>query len=499
MKSVAERRRSGVLLHPTSFPGGPIGTLGDEAFRFVDWLKEAGQGLWQMLPLVAVDEGGSPYNGLSAMAGNTFLLDAARLAEDGLIDSEDEDDAPRPPRVDFAAAARRSDALIRRAHERFGAGRTPALRDEFAAYREKHAYWLDDYALFRALRDVQGSPWTSWARGVRTRKPAALRKARKDLAEEVERHAFGQFLFDRQWTALRRYAAEAGVAIVGDIPIFVAHDSADVWAHPELFSLDADGMPTVVSGVPPDYFSETGQRWGNPLYRWEVMERDGFRWWKERFRRTLEWADLARIDHFRGFESYWEVPGEEETALNGTWQPGPGSRLFAAVAEELGPLPLIAEDLGVITPEVDALRESLGMPGIRVLQFAFGDDERNPHLPANYEANTVAYTGTHDNDTSLGWYRGASEQDRAGLRRLTDAPERAVHWGMMEVVFQSPAALAVVPLQDVLGLGSEDRMNVPGTAEGNWGWRFRREDLTIALAERLNKLTHATGRLHAEQ
>ena len=497
MKSVTERRRSGVLLHPTSFPGGPIGTLGDEAFGFVDWLKEAGQGLWQLLPLVAVNEGGSPYNGISATAGNTLLLDAKRLAEDGLLDPADE--APGTERVDFAAAALRADDLIRRAHEGFRAGRAPALRDEFAEYREKHAYWLDDFALFHALRAAQGSPWTAWEPGVRARKAAALKKARREHAGEVERHAFGQFLFDRQWSALRSYAHDAGVAIVGDIPIFVSHDSADVWAHPELFSLDEAGEPTVVSGVPPDYFSETGQRWGNPLYRWDVMERRGFRWWTERFRRTLELVDLARIDHFRGFESYWEVPGEEETALKGEWKPGPGSRLFAAVAKELGPLPLIAEDLGIITPEVDALREELGMPGMRVLQFAFGDDDENPHLPANYEANTVAYTGTHDNDTSLGWYRTASEDDRAGLRRLTGAHERAVHWGMMEVVFQSPAALAVVPLQDVLGLGSEHRMNTPGTPEGNWAWRFRTGDLTPALAERLNKLTHATGRLHAEQ
>jgi 4-alpha-glucanotransferase len=497
MKSVTERRRSGVLLHPTSFPGGPIGTLGDEAFGFVDWLKEAGQGLWQLLPLVAVNEGGSPYNGISAMAGNTLLLDAKRLAQDGLLDEDA--DAGDTERVDFAASWARADGLIRRAHEAFKAGRAPALRDEFAAYQEKNAYWLDDYALFRALRDAQGSPWTQWEPAVRARKAAALKKARKRHADEVERHAFGQFLFDRQWSALRGHAHAAGVAIVGDIPIFVSHDSADVWAHPELFSLDEAGEPTVVSGVPPDYFSETGQRWGNPLYRWDVMERDGFRWWTERFRRTLEMVDLARIDHFRGFESYWEVPGEEETALNGEWKPGPGSRLFAAVARELGPLPLIAEDLGIITPEVDALREELGMPGMRVLQFAFGDDDENPHLPANYEPNTVAYTGTHDNDTSLGWYRTASEEHRAGLRRLTDAQERAVHWGMMEVVFQSPAALAVVPLQDVLGLGSEHRMNTPGTPEGNWGWRFRAGDLTPALAERLNKLTHATGRLHAEQ
>ena len=497
MKSVTDRRRSGVLLHPTSFPGGPIGTLGDEAFRFVDWLKEAGQGLWQVLPLVAVDEGGSPYNGLSAMAGNTFLLDAKRLAEEGLIDAEPEAE-DQPVRVDFAAAARRSEALIRQAHEKLKAGGAPALREEFAAYAQRQKYWLDDYALFRALRDTRGAPWTSWEAGVRARKPAALRRVRAELADEVERHAFGQFLFDGQWSALRRYANEAGVAIVGDIPIFVSHDSADVWAHPELFYLDEEGAATVVSGVPPDYFSETGQRWGNPLYRWDVMESRGFRWWTERFRRTLEVVDLARIDHFRGFESYWEVPGHEDTALNGEWRPGPGARLFAAVKKKLGPLPLIAEDLGIITDEVDELRRTLGMPGMRVLQFAFGDDELNPHLPANYDENTVAYTGTHDNDTSLGWYRTASEADRAGLRKLTDAPEKSVHWGMMEVVFQSPAGLAVVPLQDVLGLGSEDRMNIPGTREGNWGWRFRSGDLTPALAERLNKLTHATGRLHAE-
>jgi 4-alpha-glucanotransferase len=498
MKSVVDRRRSGVLLHPTSLPGGPIGTLGDEAFRFVDWLKAAGQGLWQMLPLVAVSGGGSPYNGLSAMAGNTLLLDAGRLAADGLVDAEDEVPA-HTQRVDFAAAAARSEDLVGRAHEGFRAGRTPALRGEFEEYRGKHAYWLEDYALFRALRDAHGSPWTLWEPGLRSRRPAALKKARARHEDAIERHAFGQFLFDRQWGGLRRYANDAGVAIVGDIPIFVSHDSADVWAHPRLFSLDADGEPTVVSGVPPDYFSETGQRWGNPLYRWHVMARNRFRWWTERFRRTLEWVDLARVDHFRGFEAYWEVPGHEETALNGQWKPGPGSRLFAAVAKELGPLPLIAEDLGLITPEVDALRESLGLPGMRVLQFAFGDDERNPHLPANYEENTVAYTGTHDNDTAMGWYRCATEADRADLRKLTGAPDRSVNWGMMEVVFQSPAALAVVPLQDVLGLGSEDRMNIPGTIEGNWGWRFRAGDLTPALSERLNKLTHATGRLHGEE
>jgi 4-alpha-glucanotransferase len=296
---------------------------------------------------------------------------------------------------------------------------------------------------------------------------------------------------------VREHANHFGIRILGDVPIFVAHDSADVWAHPEWFTLDAEGRSTVVSGVPPDYFSATGQRWGNPLYRWDVMERDGYRWWTERFRRTLEWVDLARIDHFRGFESYWEIPAEEPTALHGRWMPGPGTRLFRAVERELGPLPLVAEDLGIITREVEELREELDLPGMRVLQFAFGeDDPENPHLPANYPASSVAYTGTHDNDTSLGWYcEGATDEERRRLRALTDAPPEEMHWGMIEVVLRSPADLAVVPLQDVLGLGSESRMNTPGTVGDNWSWRFREGDLTPALARRLRRVTEEAGRV----
>ena len=500
---VTAERRSGILLHPTSLPGDAIGDLGAQAYRFVDWLASAGQTLWQVLPLVAVDGGGSPYNGLSAFAGNTLLLSADLLVEDGLLD-DDEARAPAgfdPSRADYPGAAEWKDALLRRAHAAFAADASPGLRAGFAEYRERQAAWLDDWCLFRALRDESGGkPWVVWPEPLRERDGYALQAARDRLSAEVERHALGQFLLDRQWGALRRYANGRGIRVIGDIPIFVAHDSADLWAHPELFSLDPAGMPTVVSGVPPDYFSATGQRWGNPLYRWDVLERTGYRWWIDRFRRTLEMVDVARIDHFRGFESYWEVPAEEETALHGRWLPGPGAKLFAAVERELGPLPLIAEDLGIITPAVDALRESLGFPGMRVLQFAFGDDDdpANPHRPERYPADSVAYTGTHDNNPALGWYRDeASDRARAALCQGCDAGD--VNWRMIGIVLGSDAALAVIPLQDVLGLGSEARMNTPGSVDGNWLWRFRAGDLTPALAGRLRDLTARTGRLHGDE
>ncbi|HEX5727233.1 MAG TPA: 4-alpha-glucanotransferase [Longimicrobiaceae bacterium] len=491
---VTARRASGILLHPTSLPGPGIGGVGEEAHRFVDWLRAAGQSLWQVLPLVPPDESGSPYNGLSAMAGNTLLLSPALLADDGLLEA---DEVPCPDGLpgdclELREVARWKDRLLRRAHGAYRAGWAPALRRAFAGYRDAQGDWLRDYALFRALREHHGgAPWTEWDAPLRRRDPAALARAAADLEDEVERHAFGQFLFDRQWGALRAYARAAGVRLMGDVPIFVAHDSADVWAHPELFELDGDGRPTVVSGVPPDYFSATGQRWGNPLYRWDEMARTGYRWWTERFRRTLEHVDLARIDHFRGFEAYWEVPAEEPTALRGEWRPGPGEALFAAVERELGPLPLVAEDLGIITPEVEALREALGFPGMRVLQFGYGDaDPASPHRPENHPRNAVAYTGTHDNDTALGWWRTAPEAARAAL----GGDGGDVHWRMIERALASPAAVAILPLQDVLGLGSEARMNTPGTVEGNWEWRFREGDLTPELAGRLRELTRASGR-----
>ena len=490
-------RAGGILLHPTSLPGPGIGELGEHAFRFVDWLAEAEQSLWQVLPLVAVNEGGSPYNALSAFAGNPLLISPAELFLHGLLPEED---AAAPELdlhgIDFPAVFRWKEHVIRAAHRLLRESGDEALRADFAAYREREGAWLEDYALFRALRDAHGrAPWAEWPPPLRRREPAALEAARRDLADEVERHAYAQYLFDLQWASLRRHAHARGIRVVGDVPIFVAYDSADVWAHPELFALDGELRPTVVSGVPPDYFSATGQRWGNPLYRWDVLERTGYRWWIERFRRVFSRVDVVRVDHFRGFESYWEVPADEETAMRGRWMPGPGRALFDAVRRELGALPLIAEDLGLITPEVNALRDALSLPGMRVLQFAFGeDDPRNPHLPRNYVHNAVAYTGTHDNDTVLGWYADAEPRERAGARALAGADGGEVHWRLIEAVLRSPAGWAIVPLQDVLGLGGQARMNTPGVAEGNWAWRFREGDLTPELAARLAELVRASGR-----
>jgi len=490
-------RSAGILLHPTSLPGRGVGDLGEAAHRFVDWLAGAEQTLWQLLPLVPVSEGGSPYNGLSAMAGNPLLVSPEGLVRDGLLDPDRVGGEELPDdRVDYSRAVPWKEGVVRAAWEGFRAGRAPALREAFEDFRRRNAAWLEDYALFRALRGVyRGAAWIEWERGVRLREPAALERAREELADEVEVHAFAQFLFDRQWGELRRHAGERGVRIVGDIPIFVAYDSADVWAHQDVFHLDAEGHPVVVSGVPPDYFSKTGQRWGNPLYRWDVMEARGYRWWTERFRRTLELVDVVRIDHFRGFESYWEIPADEETAIRGAWRPGPGARLFEAVRRRLGELPLIAEDLGLITAEVDALRDALGLPGMRVFQFAFGDDDRNPHLPASHPEGSVAYTGTHDNDTAVGWLReSASDEERSRVARLLDPAAEDVHWEVIRLVLGSAARLALVPMQDVLGLGSEARMNTPGTPEGNWGWRLPAGALTEDLQRRLREVTLATGR-----
>lgn len=492
-------RCSGVLLHPTSLPGQGIGELGEAAYRFVDWLAGAGQALWQVLPLVPVGQGGSPYDGLSSMAGNPLLLDLEALKRIGLLEASDTPKDQFPAnRVDYPAVRPWKEQLLRDAYAAFRGGAAPSLRAPFRSFQERHAGWLSDYALFEALREQRaGAPWIDWERPLRMRESAALDKARGTLAAEIERHAWNQFLFDHQWSALRSYAHASGLRIIGDIPIFVALNSADVWANPDLFQLDAEGQPEVVAGVPPDYFSEMGQRWGNPLPRWERMREDGFRWWTQRFRRTLELVDIARIDHFRGFEAYWAVPASDETALNGQWRPGPGAELFHAVERELGPLPLIAEDLGLITPEVEALRDELGLPGMRVLEFAFDGDPQNPHLPSNYVRHTVAYTGTHDNDTALGWWAAAGEELRAEFRSVVDVTEGPVNWAMIRAVMESAADLALVPLQDVLSLGSEARMNIPGTVEDNWAWRFTTGDLNADVQSQLLRLTRSTGRQYA--
>jgi 4-alpha-glucanotransferase len=496
---LTERRASGILLHPTSLPGPGIGDLGAAAHAWVDWLADAGQTFWQVLPLVPVGEGGSPYDGLSAMAGSPLLVSPERLVKDGLLGRADleQDDEAAEDRVDFPSVMRWKDRLLRRAYGAFRAGwGAEDARTRLAEFREREAGWLPDFALWMAIRESEGGDgWTEWPQGLRDRDPDALARARGELRDEVERHEFVQWLFERQWRAVRAHAASRGVRVIGDVPIFVSHDSADVWAHRGLFELDGEGCPTVVSGVPPDYFSRTGQRWGNPLYRWGQMEREGYRWWVERFRRTLSLVDVARIDHFRGFESYWEIPAGEETAMNGEWRPGPGKRLFRVLERELGPIPAIAEDLGLITPQVEQLRDELGLPGMRVLQFAFGgEEEESPHDPANHPENSVAYTGTHDNDTAAGWAASAGERERAGLERALGRGEGGVHWRMIEATFRSRAAVAIVPFQDVLGLGSDARMNTPGSARGNWAWRAAPGAATPELAARLLALARAAGR-----
>lgn len=496
MSRVLKERSAGILLHPTSLPGEGIGSINAVARHFLDWLADADQSFWQILPLVAVTESGSPYNGISAVAGNPLLIDLEDLAGQGLLDEDDLRGAPGGREtINFAGVFRWKNACLQRAHRAWRQGSAPSLTEPFQHYRAEHADWLADFALFRALHThFRGAVWSDWEPGLRERDPSLMQRWREHLSLEIERTEFEQFLFDRQWSALREYANRRGIRIIGDLPIFVDHNSADVWAHQDLFCLDQRGTPEVVSGVPPDYFSKTGQRWGNPLYRWDRMRERGFVWWTQRFRRMLQWVDMVRVDHFRGFDAYWEIPAAEETALNGHWRPGPGAELFHEVERRLGELPVIAEDLGLITAEVEALRDGLGFPGMRVFQFAFDGDPKNPHLPENHPPNAVAYTGTHDNDTALGWWRSASPEEKVLVRRSLGRDDGEIHWAMIETIFRSPANLAIVPLQDVLGLGSEARMNTPGTSEANWAWRFSEQVLTEDVQRRLRELTRVSNR-----
>jgi 4-alpha-glucanotransferase len=497
--SLLDRRSAGILLHPSSLPGPGIGTIGSDALAFIDALAEAGQSAWQILPLVAVDEGGSPYNGLSAFAANPLLIDLRRLVEEGLLEEGDETGYHEQPggRIDYPRVNRWKQELLGRAYQAFRSGAAPRMEGPFAEFCRAHAPWLEDFSVFMALRHRHhGGPWTAWDAEVRDRDPAALARLREEMHEEIELHRFQQFLFARQWQVLREHARRRGIAIIGDLPIFVAHDSADVWANRELFELDDRGEPVVVSGVPPDYFSETGQRWGNPLFRWDVLLDTDYDWWSDRFQRTLQTVDIVRIDHFRGFEAYWEVPADEETALNGRWVPGPGRGFFDRLSQKLGSLPVIAEDLGLITPEVEELRDALGFPGMRVLQFAFDGDQSNPHLPENYAENSVAYTGTHDNDTLRGWWDGATPSERVRILSRIPADTSDIHWQLIALVAQSRARLAIFPAQDLLGLGNEARMNTPGTAADNWSWRFGGFDGSGGEAMlRLLEITRETGRL----
>ena len=476
-------RASGLLLHPTSLPGPyGIGDLGPEARNFAAALAQAGCTFWQVLPLGPTGYGDSPYQTFSAFAGNPYLVSPDDLLNEGLLQPADLLNMPAfpPGRVDYGALIPWKRELLRQAFRRFRAGGFPQVENDFAAFRKAHAHWLPDFALFMALKEAhRGAPWTQWPQPLRSRQPDALEAARRDLAEAVAQVEFEQFLFFRQWKALRAAAAGHGVRFIGDVPIFVAHDSADVWAHPELFLLDAEGNPTVVAGVPPDYFSVTGQRWGNPLYRWEAHRQQGFAWWLARLRAVLGLVDVVRLDHFRGFAAYWAIPAEAPTAETGHWEPAPGAELFAAVRDTLGDPPLIAEDLGVITPDVEALRDRFGFPGMKVLVFAFGSGPANPFLPHNYaHPNFVVYTATHDNDTTVGWWQRATEEERDFTRRYLASDGSDIAWDLIRAAWASVAKWALAPVQDVLRLDNAARMNYPGRMGGNWAWR-----MTVPLPE----------------
>ncbi|MER3480085.1 MAG: 4-alpha-glucanotransferase [Meiothermus sp.] len=497
------QRSFGILLHPTSFPGRwGIGTLGQEARRFVDWLASAGARWWQVLPLGPTGYGDSPYQSFSAFAGNPYLIDPDALIQRGWLEPEEPPAYPAD-KVDYGWLYLTRWDLLRRAYGGFVERGQPEDLEAFARYRQQEAAWLEDYALFMALKhSFGGLPWNQWTAPLRSREPAALEQARRDYADDLAFHAWTQWAFYQQWGALRDYAHAQGIRLIGDMPIFVAYDSSDVWAHPQYFYLDAEGLPTVVAGVPPDYFSETGQLWGNPLYRWEVMQAEGFAWWIHRIQKSLETCDLVRIDHFRGFEAYWEIPFGEPTAVKGQWVKAPGKELFQAVRAALGDAAIIAEDLGVITPEVEELRDSHGFPGMKILQFAFSD-ETNPFLPHHYpeSGNVIVYTGTHDNDTTIGWYKTAPKEELEFMKEYLEEyglkiekPEDAP-WVLAELGFRSNAKLVVLPLQDVLRLDTEARMNFPGTLGNNWSWRYGPDDLTPELARQLRALAEGSGRV----
>lgn len=498
----ARVRRCGILCHPTSFPSPfGIGDFGDAAFSFIDFARSAGQSVWQILPLGPTGYGDSPYQPFSAFAGNPLLIDPQQLAAERLLSPDDlADTGPvDDTHVRYGEVIGTKRRILTTAFRNLHRS-SEAFRTDLEAFKESQSDWLADYCLFMALKErLNWTPWPNWDLALVRREPAAMDQWRHALSEEIAYHGFTQFIFDRQWQRIRRHAKESGLSIVGDLPIFVGHDSADVWSHQDLFYLDAFGQPTVVAGVPPDYFSPTGQRWGNPLYRWDLMAKDRYRWWIRRLSRVLSQVDEVRIDHFRGFVNYWEVPASEPTAMNGRWLRGPGRGFFDAVAAALGDLPIIAEDLGIITEDVTELREELGFPGMTVLQFAFDGKPTNPHLPYNHTRRSVVYTGTHDNDTTLGWYTALGEREAHRVRVYTGTDGHDIAWSMIRLAMTSVADLAIYPLQDVLSLGTWARLNSPGQAQANWSWRYRAGDLDQGLAEGLAALARVTGRHATEE
>lgn len=497
-------RCSGILLHITSLPSPHgIGDFGKSAYEFVDFLAAARQKIWQVLPISPTGFGDSPYQSFSSFAGNPLFVDLLKLLEQGLLSKQDFPAVPfAADSVDYGQVIAFKYDLLRKAAQRFFSGAGQAESNAFASFCSAQAEWLEDYSLFMAAKTAhQGRVWTEWDPPLRQREPAGLALWRQRLAPEIGLHKFIQFEFFRQWSDLKDHCGRRGVRVMGDIPIYVAHDSADVWSHHDLFLLDDQGKPSVVAGVPPDYFSATGQLWGNPIYRWDRMALSRYAWWIARFRASLKLFDLVRLDHFRGFEAYWEVPASASTAIAGKWVKGPGSSFFQILQKELGELPVVAENLGVITPEVEAIRHEFGFPGMSLLQFAFGTDPQGPSFrPHNYSRALAAYTGGHDNDTTLGWWTslGVGEstrtaddirKERAFAKAYLGFEDEPIHWAFIRAVLASVATLAMIPLQDVLGLGSEARMNLPGTMTGNWKWRYRPETLTAGIQARLREWT----------
>lgn len=491
-------RASGILLHPTSLPGQfGSGDLGTGSYQFVDWLVSAGQTYWQMLPLGEVGEGNSPYTSNSAFAGNHLMIDLEELAKQGWLDSSD-----LVPNPEFNADHVRFDLIkpyrmerLQLAAKRFFSMPVNSRHSEYIEFCEEEKHWLDDFALFKAIEHhEQFREWNHWPEELVRRDPRALAEVRLRYVDEIEFSKFCQWCFYRQWFLLKRYANARGIHIIGDVPIFVSYQSADVWEHQALFELDVSGSPIVVAGVPPDYFSETGQLWGNPLYRWDVHERTGYAWWIKRLEHAFRMFDLVRIDHFRGFANYWATPAGAVNAIGGEWMPGPGEKLLEAFQQTFGELPIIAEDLGLITPDVIELRDKFNLPGMRILQFAFGDNDSNYFLPHHYISNTVAYTGTHDNDTSLGWWNSAKDHEKSFAKYYLGSEDKEINWDMMNALSESAANTVIFPLQDVIGLDSDHRMNFPGTPWGNWEWRFSWDQLQNRHTEELENITNSHKR-----
>jgi 4-alpha-glucanotransferase len=490
------QRRSGILLHPTSLPGAQaVGSLGAEAYAFVDFLAAAGQSVWQILPLGPTGYGNCPYSCFSVFASNPLLINLKQLAQQGDLQLS-ELPPPCDPQttVDYTKALQVSHELLLHAFHNFSSAPESERHHQFRAFCQRQSWWLDDYALFETIRAQHQSNWQDWPSELRHADEDALAEVRKRYSKSITWHCYVQFVFFEQWSALKHYANEKGILIFGDLPIFVAENSSDVWSNRTLFYLDEDCKPTLIAGVPPDYFSRTGQRWGNPLYRWDKMAADDYSWWRSRFKWNMELFDIVRIDHFRGFAACWAIPATEETAINGSWMKVPGEEFFAELRKDYEQLPIIAEDLGIITPDVEQLRDGLTLPGMKILQFAFDSGADNPYLPHQHQPNAVIYTGTHDNDTTLGWWQALETNTRSRIEGYLKRPCHDMPWPFIETAFSSVCRLAIIPLQDILSLPSDSRMNTPGTATGNWLWRFPPDALRNELAQRLNNLSQLYNR-----